>query len=140
MNANEITALIADDEAHMRTFLKLMLMKLGIGNIYQMHNGMDAVEAFSEYRPNLVLLDINMAKMNGLEALKEIRKIDPDVIIVMLTAVSTRDAVEDSNRSGATFYILKTQDPEEILSLLKRVIEKKLCKNITIKANHEPVE
>ena len=54
---------------------------------------------------------------------------------VVITAVSTRDAVEDSNRSGATFYILKTQDPEEILSLLKRVIEKKLCKNITIKAN-----
>jgi len=64
----EITALIADDEAYMRTFMKLLLMGLGIKKVYLMQNGMDAVEAYREYEPDLVLLDINMNVMNGLDA------------------------------------------------------------------------
>lgn len=64
----EITALITDDEAYMRTFMKLLLMGLGIKKVYLMQNGMDAVEAYREYEPDLVLLDINMNVMNGLDA------------------------------------------------------------------------
>ena len=120
--SKEITALIADDEAHMRTFLKLLLMDLGIKKIYQMQNGMDAVDAFNEYHPDLVLLDINMNKMNGLEALGHIRKINPNAAVVMMTAVSTRDAVEDSAQKGALYYILKTQTPDEIKENLQEVL------------------
>ena len=123
MNYSDITALLADDEAHMRTFLKLLLADLGITKVYQMQNGMDAVEAYLEYKPNIVLLDINMSKMNGLEALGRIREIDESAVVVMLTAVATRDAVEDSSRKGATFYVLKTQPTEQIKALLKQVID-----------------
>lgn len=137
MNIQEITALIADDEAHMRTFVKLLLKNIGIEKVYQMHNGQDAVEAFTEYRPNIVLLDINMAKMNGLEALKKIREIDENATVIMMTAVSNRDAVEDSNRSGATFYILKTQPPAEIQRLLQRILEKRFQVTLTLKPEDE---
>jgi len=120
--SKEITALIADDEAHMRTFLKLLLMDLGIKTIYLMQNGMDAVEAYREYNPDVVLLDINMNKMNGLDALRIIKEINPNAAVIMLTAVSTRDAVEDSCRKGAIYYILKTQTPDEIKANLKEVL------------------
>ncbi len=119
----ELTALIADDEAHMRTFMKLLLLDLGIKKVYLMQNGMDAIDAFREYQPDLVLLDINMSVMNGLDALEGIKKINPDCKVIMMTAVSTRDSVEECSRKGATYYILKTQTPEEIRTLLKQVID-----------------
>jgi len=121
--SKEITALIADDEAHMRTFMKLLLLDLGVKNVYLMQNGMDAIDAFREYRPDLVLLDINMNVMNGLDALEGIKKINPDTKVIMMTAVSTRESVEECSRKGATYYILKTQRPEEIRMHLKSVIE-----------------
>ena len=119
----EFTALIADDEAHMRTFMKLLLMDLGIKNVYLMQNGQDAIDAFREYEPDLVMLDINMNVMNGLDALTKIKEINPDTIVVMMTAVSTRDSVEECSRKGASYYVLKTQTPEEIKERLKKVIE-----------------
>jgi two-component system, chemotaxis family, chemotaxis protein CheY len=118
----EITALIADDEAHMRTFMKLLLFDLGIKKVYLMQNGMDAIDAFREYQPDLVMLDINMNVMKGMEALKGIKEINPDAKVIMMTAVSTRDSVEACSRSGATYYILKTQTPEEIKEQLGQVI------------------
>lgn len=123
MSYEHITALIADDEAHMRTFLKLLLKDIGIEQIYLMHNGMDAVEAYKEYKPDIVLLDINMAKMNGLEALEHIMDYDSKAIVIMMTAVSARDAVEDSSRKGAIYYVLKTQSPDDIKEQIKQVID-----------------
>lgn len=119
----EITALVADDEAHMRTFMKLLLMDLGIKKVYSMQNGMDAVEAYREYEPDLVLLDINMNVMNGLDVLERIKEINPDTKVVMMTAISTRDAVEECSRKGASFYVLKTQTPDQIRERLKAAID-----------------
>lgn len=119
----EITALIADDEAHLRTFMKLLLMDLGVKKVYLMQNGMDAVDAFKEYSPDLVLLDINMNVMNGLDALKRIKEINPETKVVMMTAVSTRDSVDQCSRNGASFYILKTQTPDEIRARLQDAID-----------------
>ena len=119
----EITALIADDEAHMRTFMKLLLMDLGIKKVFLMQNGMDAVDAYREYEPDLVLLDINMNVMNGLDALERIKEINPETKVVMMTAVSTRDAVEECSRKGASFYVLKTQTPDQIRERLKAAID-----------------
>lgn len=122
MDYSNITALIADDEAHMRTFLKLLLQDIGIRKVYLMQNGMDAVEAYQEYQPDLILLDINMNKMNGVEALKRIRTLNPDARVIMLTAVSTRDTIEETAKAGATYYILKTQSPAEIKELIVKVL------------------
>jgi len=122
MDYKNITALIADDEAHMRTFMKLTLQDVGIGKVYLMQNGMDAVEAYQEYQPDLILLDINMNKMNGIEALKIIKKINPDAKVVMMTAVSTRNTIQETAEAGATYYILKTQTPDEIKEQIVKVL------------------
>lgn len=122
MDYSHISALIADDEAHMRTFLKLLLQDVGIPKVYLMQNGMDAVEAYQEYQPDLILLDINMNKMNGVEALKRIRALNPAAKVIMLTAVSTRDTIEETAKAGATYYILKTQAPDAIKELIVKVL------------------
>lgn len=119
----ELTALIADDEAHIRTFLKFMLLELGIKQTYLVDNGRDAVEAYREYNPDLVLMDINMNKMNGLKALEHIMQVNEDAIVVMLTAVSTREAIEQSHQDGAVYYIIKTQDPAVLREELRQVIQ-----------------
>lgn len=120
---NEITALIADDEAHIRTFLKFMLLELGIKKTNFVDNGRDAVEAYKEYSPDLVLMDINMDKMNGLKALESIMSINPDAVVVMLTAVSTRDTIERCHEYGAVYYIIKTQAPDVLKEELRQVVE-----------------
>ena len=117
-----LTALIADDEAHMRTFIKLLLKDIGFETIYLMQNGMDAVEAFLEYKPDVVLLDINMNKMNGIDALAHIRAASPHTKIIMMTAVSARDVVEETRNKGASHYILKTQSPEIIRELIIKAL------------------
>ncbi|OUW19750.1 MAG: hypothetical protein CBD18_00240 [Opitutales bacterium TMED158] len=125
----ELTALIADDEAHMRTFMKLLLEDLGISKVYLMQNGVDAIDAYREYEPDIVLLDINMNVMNGFDALKGIKAINPDTIVIMMTAVSTRDSVESCSKNGASYYILKTQTPDEIKAHLSGVIDK-ICAEV----------
>jgi two-component system chemotaxis response regulator CheY len=117
-----MSALVADDEAHMRTFFKLMLTDIGINKVYLMRNGMDAVEAFQEYQPDVVLMDINMNKMNGIDALSHIRKIDPNAKVIMMTAVSARDVVIQSKTQGAAHYILKTQEPAKIRELIIKTL------------------
>lgn len=122
MDYKNISALIADDEAHMRTFMKLTLQDIGVGKVYLMQNGMDAVEAYQEYQPDLILLDINMNKMNGVEALKIIKKINPEAKVIMMTAVSTRDTILETAEAGATYYILKTQTPDQIKEEIIKVL------------------
>ena len=118
----DISVLIADDEAHIRTFLKLILMDLGITKVYQVHNGMDAIEAYKEYNPDLSILDINMNVMNGMDALDHIREFNPEAAVVMMTAVSTRSSVIESSKRGALYYIIKTQSPEIIKEELRKVL------------------
>jgi len=118
----DFSVLIADDEAHIRTFLKLILMDIGVTKVHQVHNGMDAVDAYKEYKPDLAILDINMNVMNGLDALGHIREFDADAPVVMMSAVSTRSSVVDSSKKGALYYIIKTQAPDIIKEELQKVI------------------
>jgi len=118
----ETSVLIADDEAHIRTFLKLILMDLGISKVYQVHNGMDAIEAYKEYTPALCILDINMNVMNGMDALERIREYNPEAAVVMMTAVSTRSTVIESSQKGALYYIIKTQPADVIKEELSKVL------------------
>lgn len=99
--------LIVDDEAHIRLLLKRTLMALGINDIREATNGKEACEKYATDPADAVLMDINMPRMNGLEALKAINKADPDAVVVMLTSLGSRATVEESAQSGACHYIRK---------------------------------
>jgi len=102
-----IRVLLADDEAHVRLFVKSVMASLGCEIVGQAADGRQAVELFDQTSPDLVLLDINMPVMDGLAALKALRAKSETVAIVMLTSLASADVVEQSFDSGATYHLRK---------------------------------
>jgi two-component system chemotaxis response regulator CheY len=115
--------LLTDDEPHIRKFIGLVLKKLGDPRILEAADGAIAVKLFEQEKPDLVLLDVNMPNMDGIQALAEIRRIDPDAIVVMLTSLANRQTVEECVRLGAADYIRKDTPREELTAQLSRIIE-----------------
>jgi two-component system nitrate/nitrite response regulator NarL len=89
-------------------------------------NGPDGLRLARQLRPELILLDINMKGMSGIETLQAIKREDPDARVVMLTVSDNEEDVIAALRLGADGYLLKDMEPEEILRSLHRAIEGKL--------------
>ena len=115
--------LLVDDEPHIRKFVGLILKQLGVTKISEASNGAEAVFAFERDHPDLVLLDVNMPIMDGLETLKKLKEIDPECVVIMLTSLSNRQTIESALALGATDYIRKDTPKEEILRALSETIE-----------------
>jgi two-component system chemotaxis response regulator CheY len=117
------TILLVDDEPHIRKFVSLILRQLGAPNIIEAGNGQDALATYQRENPDLVLLDISMPIMDGLETLKQLKAIDPDCIVVMLTSIVNRQSIDDALTLGAANYIRKDTPKEEIARALTETIE-----------------
>jgi len=89
-------------------------------------NGPDGLHLAARLRPELILLDINMKGMNGIETLQAIKREDPDARVVMLTVSDNEEDVIAALRLGADGYLLKDMEPEEILQSLRGAVEGKL--------------
>lgn len=111
--------LVADDEPHVRLYLRLILKELGVDRIVEASNGREAVKLFLEHKPDLVLLDINMPLMNGTEVLELIMNDTPDANVVMMTGHAARHLIETCQKLGATQYIRKDTGRDEVLELLR---------------------
>ena len=118
------TALLIDDEPHIRKFVSLILKKLGGSRILEASNGQEGVDLYRTERPELVLLDVNMPGMTGLETLRQLREINPDVVAVMLTSLANRQTVDEAIELGAAHYIRKDSTKEEIAAALSETIER----------------
>lgn len=116
------TALIVDDEAHLRTYLKLILKQIGFTTFHEAENGQEAIDTYKGYETDIVLMDVNMPVKEGLEALKEIIEFDEEAVVVMTTSVVSRQAVETSIELGASHYIRKDMRKEEIAEVLNSLI------------------
>ena len=117
------SALVVDDEAHVRMFIKLILKELGVQNIREAKNGLEALEAYRSQPSDCVLMDVNMAGMDGLEALEIFSKEFPKAIIIMITSSATREVVEKCIERGARNYIRKDTPKQEIANILKSTFE-----------------
>jgi YesN/AraC family two-component response regulator len=117
--APSVRVLIAEDEAHIRRVLRAIATALGAQVVGEAQDGEEAVRLAAETRPHIVLLDINMPRLNGDKALQKILERDPAVIAVMMTAQDTVEAVRNCLDSGARNYILKSNRAEEIFRLLR---------------------
>jgi two-component system chemotaxis response regulator CheY len=117
------TVLLVDDEAHIRKYVGLILRSLGETKIVEAPNGQEALAAYERDRPDLVLLDVNMPIMDGMETLKRLKEIDPDCVVVMLTSLTNRSNVEGALTLGAANYIRKDTPKEEIAKALTETIE-----------------
>lgn len=110
--------LIADDAMFMRNALKVMLEKNGFEVVAMVDNGIDAVALTNELKPDIVTLDITMPRLNGIDALKEIKALNPEITVVMLTAVSADIAIRECIESGANNFVVKPFREEKLLEIL----------------------
>jgi two-component system chemotaxis response regulator CheY len=115
--------LLTDDEPHIRKFIGLVLKKFGDPRILEAGDGAIAVKLYEQEKPDLVLLDVNMPNMDGIQALAEIKRLDPDALVVMLTSLANRHTVEECARLGAIDYIRKDTPRDELTAQFTRIIE-----------------
>src|SRR4030081_1098034 len=90
--------------------------------VVQAENGIEAVKQYIEWRPDAVLMDITMPEMDGLAALKEIRKLDPNARVAMVTAMGQQAIVMEALKSGARDFILKPFQPGRVLAALAKLL------------------
>ena len=114
--------LTVDDAAFMRKVIKDTLTKAGYTEIYEAEDGAMAVEKYNEIKPDLVLMDITMPNMDGLEALKAIRAADGGANVVMCSAMGQETMVIDAIRSGAKDFIVKPFKPERVLKTVTSIV------------------
>lgn len=114
MEQRKARVLVADDEDHIRSLIEMIVTSLGAEVVAEASDGMQALSLFEQHRPDMVLLDINMPKLDGIRVLKRIMEIEPRTLVVMLTSLNAIDVVKECIDNGAFNYILKNATAEEL--------------------------
>lgn len=114
------TVLLVDDEVHIRVLLRRVLGQLGVTFIFEAKDGQEACSLYAQHRPEVVLMDINMPLMSGVEALEKITEADPQATVVMLTSLGSRQAVERCADGGAMAYLRKDIPLNELSERLRK--------------------
>lgn len=117
------TVLLVDDSKMSRKMLKNLLEDEGYSVIAEAGDGLEAIEAYQKYTPDLITLDITMPNMDGLEALKELIQIDPDVKVIMITAAGQQNKLIEALKIGAKKFITKPFEKEEVIHNVNEVME-----------------
>ena len=113
--------LIADDAAFMRMKCAALIKELG-HDVIEAADGAEAVSLYKQQRPDAVLLDITMPKMNGMEALRAILEYDRDARIAMVTAMGQQQVIMDAIRTGAKDFVVKPFDSGRIQAALWKLV------------------
>lgn len=114
--------LVCDDAAFMRMMIKDILTKNGYNVAGEAENGLKAIEKFNETKPDLVLMDITMPEMDGIQALKKIKEGDPGAMVIMCSAMGQQAMVIESIQSGAKDFIVKPFQADRVLEAVKKVV------------------
>ena len=131
-----LKVLIVDDEPFIALGLGEIIEwnKEGYEVVYTAYNGLQALEYVKENPVDLIIADIQMPVMNGLELLEEVRKINKDTFFVILSGFDKFDYVQRALRSNCTDYILKPVQQEELLEIVRRIaLEKNIARNEEVK-------
>jgi len=113
--------LIVDDAAFMRMSLKTMLEKNGFQVVGEAENGSVAVRKYKELQPDIVTMDITMPEMDGVQALKEIRSLDPNSKVVMISALGQESYVREAVMLGAKGFVVKPYKEDYVVQTLNKL-------------------
>jgi two-component system chemotaxis response regulator CheY len=114
--------LVVDDAAFMRMMVKDILRKGGYEVIGEAEDGARAIERYKDLRPDLVTMDITMPDMDGIQAVREIRRVDPRARIIMCSAMGQQAMVIDAIQAGAKDFVVKPFQPERVLEAVRKVL------------------
>lgn len=113
--------LIVDDAAFMRHTIKAMLEKNGFEIVGEAENGALGVERYKELSPDIVTMDITMPEKDGIEALKDIKKIDSGAKVLMVSAMGQEKLVKNSIIAGAKGFIVKPFKEDKLVEALSKL-------------------
>ena len=114
--------LVCDDATFMRMMIKDILSKNGYNVAGEAENGLVAIEKYKEVSPDLVLMDITMPEMDGIQALKEIKKVDAGAKVIMCSAMGQQAMVIESIQAGAKDFIVKPFQADRVIEAVKKVV------------------
>ncbi len=114
--------LITDDALFMRVTLKNILEKGGYEVAGEASNGRESVEMYQQVKPDLVTMDITMPELDGISAVREIKKSDPNANIIMCTAMGQKQMVLEAVAAGAKDFIVKPFQPDKVIEALQKII------------------
>jgi two-component system chemotaxis response regulator CheY len=116
--------LIVDDAMFMRMTIKQMLEAHGHSVAGEAGDGIEAVKKFIECKPDVVLLDITMPEMNGVEALKRIKELDPDAKVVICSAMGQQAMVAQAIQYGAKDFIVKPFEEDRLIAAVDKIMSR----------------
>ncbi|MFN4223375.1 MAG: chemotaxis protein CheY [Fervidobacterium nodosum] len=115
--------LVVDDAAFMRMMLKDILTKAGHEVVGEAANGVEAVEKYKELKPDVVTMDITMPEMNGIDAIKEIKKFDPNATVIVCSAMGQQAMVIEAIQAGAKDFIVKPFQAARVIEAIQKVLK-----------------
>lgn len=118
-----VNALIIDDEYHVRVVFRVLLKQLGIETVWEAGDGSTALEQAAEHLPQVVLLDINLPQMGGLEVLARLKAAHPSMPVIIVSSQSTMKTVIQTRELGAEAYVLKHAPKAEVLQMLSEAFD-----------------
>ncbi|BBE31297.1 chemotaxis protein CheY [Tepiditoga spiralis] len=113
--------LITDDAAFMRMILKDIVTKGGYEVVGEASNGQESVEKYKELSPDFVTMDITMPVMDGIQAIKEIKSVDPNAKIIVCSAMGQQAMVIEAIQAGAKDFIVKPFQPNRVIEALQKI-------------------
>lgn len=114
--------LVVDDAAFMRMMVKDILEKNGFEVVGEATNGLEAVESYKSLNPDITTMDITMPEMDGIQAVKEIKKIDPNAKIIMCSAMGQQAMVMEAIQEGAKDFIVKPFQGDRVIEAINKAL------------------
>lgn len=114
--------MLVDDAAFMRMTIKNVLTKMGYTNLLEAADGAQAVEMYEKEHPDLVIMDITMPNMDGIQALQAIKAKDPGAKVIMCSAMGQEAMVVQAIKEGAMDFIVKPFKPDRILQTVTKIL------------------
>jgi two-component system chemotaxis response regulator CheY len=114
--------MLVDDAAFMRMMIKDTLQKNGYTEIVEAGNGEQAINTYLAEKPDLILMDITMPVMDGLEALRKLKEMDKNIKVVMCSAMGQETMVVDALKLGAKDFIVKPFKPDRIMKTVNSIL------------------
>ena len=111
--------MVVDDDKFIRMNYNQMLAEAGF-DVAEAANGIEAISVYRDFQPDMVLMDFKMPEMDGLAALKVIKKMDPSAKVAMVTAVGQAALVMESYKTGAIDFVLKPFNQDQVLGTIKK--------------------
>ena len=114
--------LVVDDAAFMRMMIKDILLKNGYEVVGEATNGVEAMVRYKELAPDLVTMDITMPEMDGITAVREIKKLDPNAKIIMCSAMGQQAMVLEAIQAGARDFIVKPFQADRVIDAVRKAM------------------